>query len=88
MKKLFGIGTLVISLALLVACGSKITTYTYESEAVLDIKIEKTEAYIDKLVVTFAENSLLKCSLFSFSVTSVTTIMAPATFSLSKTGFR
>lgn len=58
MKKLFGIGTLVISLALLVACGSKITTYTYESEAVLDIKIEKTEAYIDKLVVTFAENSL------------------------------
>ena len=41
MKKLFGIGMLVISLVLLVACGNKMTTYTYENEAVLDIKIEK-----------------------------------------------
>lgn len=58
MKKLFGIGMLIISLVLLVACGNKMTTYTYENEAVLDIKIEKAEAYIDKLVITFAEDSL------------------------------
>lgn len=52
------IGILIMSLVLFIACGNKMTTYTYENEAILDIKIEKSEAYIDKLVVTFAEGSL------------------------------
>ena len=47
-----------MSLVLFTACGNKMTTYTYENEAILDIKIEKSEAYIDKLVVTFAEDSI------------------------------
>ena len=52
------IGILIMSLVLFTACGNKMTTYTYENEAILDIKIEKSEAYIDKLVVTFAEDSI------------------------------
>lgn len=47
-----------MSLVLFTACGNKMTTFTYENEAILDIKIEKSEAYIDKLVVTFAEDSI------------------------------
>ena len=47
-----------MSLVLFTACGNKMTTFTYENEAILDIKIEKSVAYIDKLVVTFAEDSI------------------------------
>ena len=35
-------------------------TYTYDNEAVLDIKIKRTEVYPDKLVITFADGSLSK----------------------------
>lgn len=52
------IGILIMILGFFSSCGNKMTTYTYENEAILDIKIEKTEAYLDKLVVTFAKNSL------------------------------
>ena len=63
-----------MSLGLFSACGNKkTTTYKYENEAVLGIKIEKTEVYIDKLVVTFAEDSLsgvekVECYSSDFSV--------------------
>lgn len=57
-KHFFCIGILIMSFLFFTACRNKMTTYTYENEAILDIKIEKAEAYIDKLVVTFAEGSL------------------------------
>lgn len=47
-----------MSLALFSSCGSKMTTHKYENEAILGIKIEKTEAYVDKLVIAFAEDSV------------------------------
>lgn len=59
MKKFIScIGILIIILGLFSACGNKTAQYTYENEAVLDIKIEKTTVYPDKLVVFFADDSL------------------------------
>ena len=57
-KIVISIGTLIMSLALFSACGNKMTTHEYENEAILGIEIEKTEAYLDKLVITFAEDSV------------------------------
>lgn len=57
-KKNLCLGVLVVMLGVLTACGHKMSTYAYENEAVLDIKIKKTEAYLDKLVITFADDSL------------------------------
>ena len=52
------LGIMIILSGMLSACGNKITTYTYENEAVLKIRIKKTEVYPDRLVVTFAKDSL------------------------------
>ena len=57
-KYFFCIGILIMSLALFSACGNKMTTQEYKNEAILGIEIEKTEAYLDKLVITFAEDSV------------------------------
>lgn len=57
-KIVISIGILIMSLALFSACGYKMTTHEYENEAILGIEIEKTEAYLDKLVITFAEDSV------------------------------
>ena len=57
-KYVLFMGTMVILLVMLSACGNKIRTYTYENEAVLEIRIKKTEVYPDRLVVTFAKDSL------------------------------
>ena len=57
-KYFFCIGILIMSLALFSACGNKMTTHEYKNEAILGIEIEKTEAYLDKLVITFAEDSV------------------------------
>lgn len=51
---------LVVVFGTLTACGNEMTTYTYDNEAVNNIEIEKTEVYLDKLVIKFANNSLSK----------------------------
>lgn len=51
---------LVVVLGTLTACGNKMTTYTYDNEAVHNIEIEKTEVYSDKLVIKFANDSFSK----------------------------
>lgn len=57
-KYVLFLGIMIILSGMLSACGNKITTYTYENEAVLKIRIKKTEVYPDRLVVTFAKDSL------------------------------
>lgn len=57
-KYVLFMGILVMLVSILSACGNKSATYTYENEAVLEIKIKKTEVYPDRLVITFAKDSL------------------------------
>ncbi|MBE5945174.1 MAG: hypothetical protein E7258_09715 [Lachnospiraceae bacterium] len=51
---------LVICMCLMTACGKEkpLKTYTYNHEEILEISIEKTMIYSDKLVIEFSEDSL------------------------------
>lgn len=59
MKKCIAIiGIFIIVLSLFSACGDRPTVYRYDKNTpVMGVKINKTEAYEDKLVVTFEEFS-------------------------------
>lgn len=75
-KYIFCLGVLVVMIGALTACGNKMTTYTYENEAVHNIEIEKTEVYLDKLVIKFANNSLsqvtnVRCYGSDFSIVEI-----------------
>lgn len=72
-RYVLSIGILLISLSMFSACGDKRTTYTYKNEPVFAIQIKRTEVYADKLVITFAKDSLsgvkgVKCYGSDFSV--------------------
>lgn len=59
MKKYFlYLSILLVMASMLIACGNKIAVHKYNNDPVLDIKINKTEVYPDKLVVKFAGGSL------------------------------
>ena len=51
---------MVICMCLMTACGKEkpLKTYTYNHEEILEISIEKTMIYSDKLVIEFSEDSL------------------------------
>ena len=49
---------IIVILSMLSACGNKMTTNKYDNEAIRGIEIEKTEVYLDKLVITFADKSV------------------------------
>lgn len=57
-KNIYLIIMLVLVLSMLSACGNKMTTNKFNNEAILGIEIKKIEAYLDKLVVIFADDSL------------------------------
>lgn len=57
-KNICLITMLILALSMLSACGNKMTTNKFNNEAILGIEIKKIEAYLDKLVVTFADDSL------------------------------
>ena len=57
-KNICLITMLILVLSMLSAYGNKMTTNKFNNEAILGIEIKKIEAYLDKLVVTFADDSL------------------------------
>lgn len=72
-KYILGLVLFVVVLGALTACGSAVTTYKYDNEAVHGIEIKKTVVYEDKIVIKFANNSLsqvgnVRCYGADFSI--------------------
>lgn len=57
-KYLLFLGILLVAISLLIVFWHRTTTYRYDNEAVLGVKIKKTVVYEDKLVIKFAFGSL------------------------------